>query len=165
MADVASEALLTLTTDIVAAHVSNNPVAVVDLPRLIGAVYAALRGSGVKAQPVRPQQPAVPRRSSVKPDFIICLEDGKKVLMLKPHLKTDHQMTPSQYRAKWNLGSDYPMVSPNYSEKRRTIARQIGLGRRIAGSAPSAKPSTRGATTNARTRRPRKPGPERASGN
>lgn len=165
MAEVASEALLTLTTHIVAAHVSNNTVAVGDLPRLIGAVHAALGGSGVKAQPVRPQQPAVPPRSSVKPDFIICLEDGKKVMMLKRHLKTDHQMTPSQYRAKWKLRPDYPMVAPDYSEKRRTLAHKIGLGRRNAGSAPPARPSTRGGTTNARTRRPRKPGPERASGN
>lgn len=137
MAEMASEALLTLTADIVAAHVSNNPVAVGDLPRLIGAVHAALNGLG-KAEPLEPQQPAVPVRSSVKPDFIACLEDGKKVLMLKRHLKNAHQMTPSEYRAKWQLPHDYPMVAPNYSEKRRAHAHKIGLGRRNGAAAPAA---------------------------
>jgi len=146
MAAMGSEALLTLTADIVAAHVSNNSVAVGDLPRLIGEVHAALGGLGAKAEPVRPQQPAVPARSSVKPDFIICLEDGKKLLMLKRHLKTDHQMTPSQYRAKWKLGSDYPMVAPNYSEKRRSLAHKIGLGRRNTAKAAPAKANKNGAT-------------------
>lgn len=161
MAEVASEALLTLTADIVAAHVSNNPVAVGDLPRLIGEVHAALDGLGAKAAAVQPQQPAVSPRSSVKPDFIVCLEDGKKLLMLKRHLKTDHQMTPSQYRTKWKLGSDYPMVAPNYSEKRRTLAHQIGLGRRNTANAAPAKANKNGATT-ADTQRSRKPRSARA---
>jgi predicted transcriptional regulator len=157
MAELALEALLTLTADIVAAHVSNNPVAVGDLPRLIGDVYAALGGLGVKAEPVQLQRPAVSVRSSVKPDFIVCLEDGKKLLMMKRHLKTDHQMTPSQYRAKWQLSSDYPMVAPNYSERRRTLAHQIGLGRRNTGKAVVAKAHSKDAATPAATRRSRKP--------
>lgn len=147
MAGLASEALLTLTADIVAAHVSNNSVAVGDLPRLIGEVHAALGSLGVKAAPAQPQQPAVSPRSSVKPDFIVCLEDGKKLLMLKRHLKTDHQMTPSQYRAKWKLGTDYPMVAPNYSEKRRTLAHKIGLGRRDTGKTAVAKANSKNGAT------------------
>ena len=162
MAEVAAESLLTLTADIVAAHVSNNPVAVGDLPRLIGEVHAALDGLGAKAAPVQPQQPAVSPRASVKPDFIVCLEDGKKLLMLKRHLKTDHQMTPSQYRAKWKLGPDYPMVAPNYSEKRRTLAHKIGLGRRNPGKAAAAKANTKNGATTADTQRSRKPGSARA---
>jgi predicted transcriptional regulator len=138
MAEQASEALLTFTADIVAAHVSNNSVAVGDLPRLIGAVHAALNGLG-KAEPVQPQQPAVSVRSSVKPEFIVCLEDGKKLLLLKRHLKVDHQMTPSEYRAKWQLPHDYPMVAPNYSEKRRAHAHKFGLGRRNGAATPAAE--------------------------
>ena len=161
MAQVASETLLTLTADIVAAHVSNNSVAVGDLPRLIGEVHAALDGLGTKAAPVQPQQPAVSPRASVKPDFIVCLEDGKKLLMLKRHLKTDHQMTPAQYRAKWKLGSDYPMVAPNYSEKRRSLAHKIGLGRRNTGQAAPAKANKNGGAT-AGTQGSRKPGSARA---
>ncbi|OYY77351.1 MAG: transcriptional regulator [Sphingomonas sp. 28-62-20] len=99
------ETLITLTADIVAAHVSNNSVAVSDLP-----------------------VPAVSIRSSIKPDYITCLEDGKKLKMLKRHLMTHYQMTPEQYRTKWNLPADYPMVAPNYAEQRRTLAKKIGLG-------------------------------------
>jgi predicted transcriptional regulator len=162
MVESASEGLLALTADIVAAHVSNNPVAVGDLPRLIGDVYAALDGLGGKAEPVQPQRPAVSVRSSVKPDFIICLEDGKKLLMMKRHLRTDHQMTPSQYRAKWQLSSDYPMVAPNYSERRRTLAHQIGLGRRNTGKAAVAKANTKDAATKRDTQRTGKPRSGRA---
>lgn len=161
MAGLASEALLTLTADIVAAHVSNNSVALGDLPRLIGQVHAALDGLGAKAAPVQPQRPAVSARSSVKPDYLVCLEDGKKLLMLKRHLKTDHKMTPSQYRTKWKLGPDYPMVAPNYSEKRRTLAHEIGLGRRNTGKATPAKANKNGGAT-AGTQRARKPGSARA---
>jgi predicted transcriptional regulator len=123
------ETLITLTADIVAAHVSNNSVAVSDLPVLIANVHGALAGLGTAVvEPEVKQEPAVSIRSSVKPDFIVCLEDGKKLKMLKRHLMTHYQMTPEQYRAKWNLPADYPMVAPNYAEQRRTLAKKIGLG-------------------------------------
>jgi len=123
------DTLLTLTADIVAAHVSNNSVAVNDLPNLIQNVHSALSGiagNGAAAEP-KPE-PKVSIRSSVKPDFIVCLEDGKKLKMLKRHLMTHYNMTPDQYRQKWGLAADYPMVAPNYAEQRRTLAKSIGLG-------------------------------------
>jgi predicted transcriptional regulator len=123
------ETLITLTADIVAAHVSNNSVAVSDLPVLIANVHGALAGLGGAAPvPEVKQEPAVSVRASIKPDYIVCLEDGKKLKMLKRHLMTHYQMTPEQYRAKWNLPADYPMVAPNYAEQRRTLAKKIGLG-------------------------------------
>jgi predicted transcriptional regulator len=123
------ETLITLTADIVAAHVSNNSVAVSDLPVLIANVHGALSGlGGPAAVEIVKQEPAVSIRSSIKPDFIVCLEDGKKLKMLKRHLMTHYQMTPEQYRAKWNLPADYPMVASNYAEQRRTLAKKIGLG-------------------------------------
>ena len=124
-----TETLITLTADIVSAHVSNNSVAVNDLPHLIQNVHNALTtlGTQPEAAPVK-QEPAVSIRSSVKPDYIVCLEDGKKLKMLKRHLMTHYQMTPDQYRAKWGLNADYPMVAPNYAEQRRTLAKKIGLG-------------------------------------
>lgn len=123
------ETLVTLTADIVSAHVSNNSVAVSDLPLLIQNVHNALSGLGtIAAEPEVKQEPAVSIRSSVKPDYIVCLEDGKKLKMLKRHLMTHYQMTPEQYRAKWNLPADYPMVAPNYAEQRRSLAKKIGLG-------------------------------------
>lgn len=123
------ETFITLTADIVAAHVSNNSVAVNDLPTLIANVHSALAalGSPAAAPEVR-QEPAVSIRSSIKPDYVVCLEDGKKLKMLKRHLMTHYNMTPDQYRAKWNLPADYPMVAPNYAEQRRTLAKSIGLG-------------------------------------
>jgi predicted transcriptional regulator len=127
--DDMNETLITLTADIVSAHVSNNSVAVNDLPTLIQNVHVALSGLGTRAQEpeVRPE-PAVSIRSSVKPDFIVCLEDGKKLKMLKRHLMTHYQMTPDEYRQKWGLNADYPMVAPNYAEQRRSLAKKIGLG-------------------------------------
>jgi predicted transcriptional regulator len=123
------ETLITLTADIVAAHVSNNSVAVSDLPVLIANVHGALAGLGGAAPvPEVKQEPAVSVRASIKPDYIVCLEDGKKLKMLKRHLMTHYQLTPEQYRAKWNLPADYPMVAPNYAEQRRTLAKKIGLG-------------------------------------
>ncbi|RVT41199.1 MucR family transcriptional regulator [Sphingobium algorifonticola] len=133
-----SEMLITLTSDIVAAHVSNNSVAVSDLPVLIQNVYGALAGLSVVAPvPEVKQEPAVSVRASIKPDYIVCLEDGKKLKMLKRHLMTHYQMTPDDYRAKWGLPADYPMVAPNYAEQRRTLAKKIGLGtkRRRRGAA------------------------------
>ena len=125
----AEDTLLTLTADIVAAHVSNNSVAVNDLPNLIQNVHAALTGiSGSDAAPEPKAEPKVSIRSSIKPDAIACLECGKKQKMLKRHLMTNHQMTPGEYRQKWSLSPDYPMVAPNYAEQRRTLAKSIGLG-------------------------------------
>ncbi|HEX4801741.1 MAG TPA: MucR family transcriptional regulator [Sphingomicrobium sp.] len=127
--DAGEDTLLTLTADIVAAHVSNNSVAVNDLPNLIENVHKALRGiSATSAAPEAKPEPKVSIRSSVKPDYIVCLEDGKKLKMLKRHLMTHYSMTPEQYRAKWGLSADYPMVAPNYAEQRRTLAKSIGLG-------------------------------------
>jgi predicted transcriptional regulator len=123
------ETLLTLTADIVAAHVSNNSVAVNDLPNLIQNVHSALSAISGKAAPAEAKpEPKVSIRSSIKPDYIVCLEDGKKLKMLKRHLMTHYSMTPDQYRQKWGLSSDYPMVAPNYAEQRRTLAKSIGLG-------------------------------------
>jgi predicted transcriptional regulator len=127
------ETLITLAADIVAAHVSNNSVAVSDLPVLISNVYTALAGLS-PGQPVAEPlpEPAVSIRSSIKNDHIVCLEDGKKLKMLKRHLMTRYSMTPDQYRTRWNLPSDYPMVAPAYAEKRRELAKKIGLGRKPA---------------------------------
>jgi predicted transcriptional regulator len=123
------ELLVTLTADIVAAHVSNNSVAVSDMALLIQNVHGALASlSGEQPAPQVKQEPAVSVRSSIKPDFIVCLEDGKKLKMLKRHLMTHYKMTPDDYRAKWGLPADYPMVAPNYAEQRRTLAKKIGLG-------------------------------------
>jgi predicted transcriptional regulator len=122
--------LITLTADIVAAHVSNNSVAVSDLPSLISNVHGALAGlSSGGSAPEAALEPAVPVRSSVKRDYIVCLEDGKKLKMLKRHLMTHYGMTPDDYRAKWGLAADYPMVAPAYAEQRRDLAKAIGLGR------------------------------------
>ena len=124
-----NETLITLTSDIVAAHVSNNSVSVDDLPVLISNVYSALSGLGhtVEKSEERPE-PAVSVRASVKPDYIVCLEDGKKLKMLKRHLMTHHEMTPDDYRARWSLPADYPMVAPNYAAARSDLAKKMGLG-------------------------------------
>jgi predicted transcriptional regulator len=126
-----NETLITLTSDIVAAHVSNNSVAVNEVAALITNVYTALAGLGqaAVAAEVTPE-PAVSVRASIKPDYIVCLEDGKKLKMLKRHLMTHYNLTPDQYRARWNLPADYPMVAPNYAERRRELAVKIGLGRK-----------------------------------
>ena len=138
-----TEMLVTLTADIVAAHVSNNSVAISDIPLVIRSVHEALAGLSSKAEPEpEPQQPAVSVRSSVKPDYIVCLEDGKKLKMLRRHLMTHYAMTPEDYRAKWNLPIDYPMTAPNYAEKRRELAKQIGLGTKGRGG--GRKPAARG---------------------
>lgn len=128
-----SNDLLGITAEIVAAHASNNSVAVGDLPRIIREVHRTLAGLGsVSAVPdtVEAKPPAVPVKRSVTPDYIVCLEDGKKMKMLKRHLRTAYGMTPDQYRAKWGLAADYPMVAPNYAAKRSALAKGFGLGRR-----------------------------------
>ncbi|MXP32806.1 MucR family transcriptional regulator [Parerythrobacter jejuensis] len=126
-----AETLITLTSDIVAAHVSNNDVDVDAVPSLITNVYGALAGLGQDEEPAETRpDPAVSIRASIKPDYIVCLEDGKKLKMLKRYLRTNYDMSPEEYRARWELPADYPMVAPNYAEKRRELAKKIGLGRK-----------------------------------
>ena len=120
--------LLSLTTEIVAAHVANNTVALSDLPHLIQQVYQTLNGIGAEPSIAPRPQPSVPIKRSVTPDHIICLEDGKKLKMLKRHLKTAYNMSPEQYRERWGLPHDYPMVAPNYAKQRSQLARDLGLG-------------------------------------
>jgi len=138
---VPDDTLITLTADIVSAHVSNNTVETSDIARLIGSVFAALTDLGREKTPA-PEipTPAVSIRASVKPDYIVCLEDGKKLKMLKRHLNTTYGMSPDQYRAKWNLPSDYPMVAPNYAATRRDLAKKIGLGRKPGAKVGRKKP-------------------------
>jgi predicted transcriptional regulator len=125
------ETLITLTSDIVAAHLSNNNVEVDAVAGLIANVYNALAGLGDKPVVVEERpEPAVPIRRSIRPDHIVCLEDGKELKMLKRYLRTNYNMTPEEYRARWGLPADYPMVAPNYAEKRRDLAKKIGLGRK-----------------------------------
>lgn len=131
---MANETLLTLATDIISAHVSHNKVAAETLPGLIAAVYDSLAGLGQEAEPVEEARtPAVSVRASVKPDTITCLECGKKMKLIKRHLGTDHQLSPEEYRSRWNLPADYPLVAPNYAEKRKELAVKIGLGQSSRG--------------------------------
>ncbi len=123
-----SNELLGLTEKIVSSHVSNNAVSSADLPDLIKTVYAALGNVKTAGEAPPTPEPAVPIKRSVTPNFVICLEDGRKMKMLKRHLKTAYNMTPAEYRVRWGLPSDYPMVAPKYAEKRSQLAKQIGLG-------------------------------------
>ena len=129
--------LLRLASDIVAAYVSNNPIPVSEVPGMIKSVHATLGGltSGIAADAPSAQKPAVPPKKSVTPEYIVCLEDGKKLKMLKRYLRSRYKMTPDEYRAKWGLPADYPMVAPNYAAQRSEFAKKIGLGR----SAPVTK--------------------------
>ena len=121
--------LLALTTDIVASHVANNSVNVADLPQLIQQVFGALSELGNPSQaPAAKPKPAVNIKRSVTPDYIVCLEDGVKLKMLKRHLQTRYGMTPDEYRERWSLAADYPMVAPNYAAQRSALAKKIGLG-------------------------------------
>jgi predicted transcriptional regulator len=120
--------ILALTAKIVAAHVSNNTVPLADLPGLIHQVHQALSGVGSSTTTSIRPQPAVPVKKSVLPDYIVCLEDGKKLKMLKRHLKSAYNLTPEQYRERWGLPADYPMVAPNYAKQRSQLARDLGLG-------------------------------------
>ncbi len=130
--DQPNSQILSLTAQIVSAHVSNNSIQAEALPALILSVYKTLTGTGVEPAQPEKRQPAVPVKRSVFPDYIICLEDGKKLKMLKRHLKTAYDMTPDQYRARWELPPNYPMVAPNYAEHRSSLAKKIGLGRKPA---------------------------------
>lgn len=122
--------LLSLTTEIVASHVSNNTVAVSDLPQLIKLVHQTLVAQVTEEVEEEPEKlvPAVSIKRSVQPEYIVCLEDGKKLKMLKRHLKTRYDMSPDEYRKRWNLPDDYPMVAPQYAEQRSSLAKKIGLG-------------------------------------
>jgi predicted transcriptional regulator len=130
-----TDMLIELTADVVAAYVSNNPVPVSELPNLIADIHAALgRVGGASEQaPVDKQKPAVNPKRSVHDDYIVCLEDGKKFKSLKRHLMTHYNLTPDQYREKWNLDSSYPMVAPNYAAARSQLAKKMGLGRKAKG--------------------------------
>ena len=144
--------VIEMAADIVSAYVGNNTVSVNDLPNLIKNIHDALRGvsTGVSAEPAAPQTPAVPVRRSITPDALICLEDGRKFKSLKRHLQTKYGMSPNDYRAKWGLPKDYPMVAPNYAAARSALAKQSGLGQ---GGRQAAKPA---AATKAPTmRKPR----------
>ena len=133
MSGQATDDILDVTARIVAAHLTHNPVEASALPSLIQSVYRTLSSvDEPEAAPAAAQMPAVPVKKSVFPDFIICLEDGKKLKMLKRHLQTSYGLTPDAYRTKWGLPQDYPMVAPNYAAKRSDLAKQIGLGRRPA---------------------------------
>jgi predicted transcriptional regulator len=135
--------MLALTADIVSAHLSNNTVATTDVAGLIQSVHSALAGLGQSAEPEKPkQEPAVSVRSSVKPDYIICLEDGAKLKMLKRYIRTRFDMSPEEYRAKWGLPRDYPMVAPSYAATRKELAVKIGLGRKPVGAAVEAAADT-----------------------
>ncbi len=134
--DAKSDELLKLASEIVAAYVSNNPLPVEDLPGMIKSVHATLGGlsPGIPVEMAASQKPAVPVKKSVAPEYIVCLEDGKKLKMLKRYLRSRYNMSPEEYRAKWQLPPDYPMVAPNYAAQRSEFAKKIGLGR----AAPSA---------------------------
>jgi predicted transcriptional regulator len=146
---MAEEELLRMTADVVAAYVSNNTLPTAQLAEVINAVYNSLKSlEGQPAEaPSEPLKPAVAVRKSVTPDYLVCLEDGKKLKMLKRHLRSTYNMTPDEYRTKWGLPADYPMVAPNYAEQRSEFAKKIGLGRgtgrqsarRSSGNGASAK--------------------------
>jgi predicted transcriptional regulator len=138
--------LLEHTTRIVAAHVANNAMPAADLPRLIATVHETLAALGPEEAAAKPE-PAVSIKQSVKPEYIVCLDDGKKLKMLKRHLKTAYNMTPDDYRKRWGLPRDYPMVAPNYAKQRSALAKKIGLGR---------KPGTR-MKAGRKTKKPAKP--------
>ena len=130
-----SDQVLSLAAQIVSAHVARNSVPIEELPALIQSVYTTLAQAGSPVVEAERPQPAVPVKKSVFPDYIVCLDDGKKLKMLKRHLQTRYGLTPDQYREKWNLPRDYPMVAPNYAEKRSALAKSIGLGRKPAATA------------------------------
>ena len=140
-----SEDVLTLTAQIVSAHVTKNPVPVEELPTLIREVYKTLSTVGEATPAAGAAKPAVAITKSVFPDYIVCLEDGKQMTMLKRHLMTEHGMTVDQYRAKWGLPSNYPMVAPNYAETRSNLAKKMGLGRSRTVAPVAKKPGRKAA--------------------
>jgi predicted transcriptional regulator len=145
-----------LAADIVSAFVSNNSLPAADLPALIGSVHDALNrvASGSTEQPQEELRPAVSIKKSVQPDYIVCLDDGKRFKSLKRHLRTVYNMTPEQYRAKWRLPHDYPMVAPNYAEARSRLAKELGLGARRKEAEPvRAEPQPAAPPTKGRRRK------------
>jgi predicted transcriptional regulator len=146
----AAPELLYLTANIIAAHVRGNRVSADELPGLIQKVHQALRNAPAATTKPARAEPAVPITRSVFPDYIICLEDGRKMQMLKTHLRAAFGMTPAQYREKWSLPANYPIVAPNYAKRRSALAKQIGLGRKPRTAAAPTKPSK--AAPQARTR-------------
>ena len=130
MNDTSGKNFIDLTANIVSAYVSNNPTPASDIPALIGQIHAALLrvSSGRTELPLEPAKPAVPVKKSMTADYLICLEDGKRFKSLKRHLRTQYSMTPEQYRDKWSLPPDYPMVAPNYAVARSQLAKKMGLG-------------------------------------
>ena len=156
--DASHDSVLEFAAQIVSAHVSNNSVQASALPDLIQQVYKALTMVGSEPAPADKLEPAVPLKKSVFPDYIVCLEDGKKLKMLKRHLMTSYGMTPEAYRERWGLPSNYPMVAPSYAERRSALAKSIGLGRKPSGAGDSvdepgeapAKPAKRGRKAAAR---------------
>lgn len=137
-----ADELLKFASDIVAAYVSNNPIAVSEIPGMIKTVHATLGGlaTGTSSEAATTLKPAVAVKKSVTPEYIVCLEDGKKLKMLKRYLRSRYDLTPEEYRAKWGLPADYPMVAPNYAAQRSEFAKKIGLGR----TAPATKSRRRG---------------------
>jgi predicted transcriptional regulator len=138
---VQEDGLMRMTADVVAAYVSNNTLPTAQLGEVINTVFTSLRSlDGRAPEPkAEPAKPAIPIKKSITPDYLVCLEDGKKLKMLKRHLRSTYNMTPDEYRAKWNLPPDYPMVAPNYAAQRSAFAKEIGLGRgagRTAGRRP-----------------------------
>ena len=138
---LASNDLLRMSVEIVSAYVSNNPIAATQVPDVISTVYGALNSINGQtvSESAEAQKPAVSVRRSINPDHIVCLEDGKKLKMLKRHLRAAYGMSPDEYRAKWGLPSDYPMVAPNYALQRSAFAKQIGLGRKKGEKVPRRK--------------------------
>ena len=147
MDSVDHDELVQLTADIVSAYVSNNKIGSTDLGKLIEEVHTALqRAPGAQAAPEpEPREPAVSIRRSVTPDYIVCLEDGKKFKSLKRHLQGEHGLSPEEYRSKWGLPRDYPMVAPNYAQARSDLAKSMGLGRKAGGSDAQTNGATAGA--------------------
>jgi predicted transcriptional regulator len=145
--DETKQNVIELTAEIVSAYAGNNSLSATDLPNLISSVHAALNGVATGTPEVQsaPQTPAVPVRKSVSPDFLICLEDGRKFKSLKRHLRTKYDMSPEAYRAKWGLPKDYPMVAPNYAAARSVLAKNMGLGQggRVAAKVPEKAPRVR----------------------
>ncbi len=155
-AETPHTSVLEFAAQIVSAHVSNNSVQASALPELIQQVYKALTLVGAEPAPVEKLEPAVPLKKSVFPDYIVCLEDGKKLKMLKRHLMTSYGMTPEAYRERWGLPANYPMVAPNYAERRSALAKSIGLGRKPAGvvDEPPAEPTEPAPKPTRRARKP-----------